>query len=314
MNVSAVMNALPRYTHRHWLEDLRLGAEAGFQARTLPFDGSPPLPGNIGLARNKPAGAINTQKLALQAACTGAERTAWIFGADAECIGLTLKHMKPEEPCHADDEGGCDPVLVLANIRGRQSNPLEGHYAYFIDQFTDASINRCASYARWDAAGIPEDGTGEGARQLRSRIAGAFLFSLQDYDSGLSRRTIQTRGRGNIRENSRQGTPGFIRAKNAYRLHTANMSPAKKILFNRIRAWRERQETAGEACSVTPAVPRESVYTAFQSLLEHPSAFSKLWFEADAFTRGLISPQFEPEAVSGREEGIRPRKEADHDR
>jgi hypothetical protein len=313
MKVSTVMNALPRYTCRHWLEDLRTGAEMSFQAQALPFDGRTPLPANTNLIRNRSGGAINTQKIELHAACLGMKRTAWLCGADAEYIGLALKNGGAEKPRYAPGDGGYNPVLVLAKIRGRKADPLDGHYAYFIDQFTEASMNRCAAYAGQEADGLQEGGGGEPVRERRSRMARAVLCSLQDYDSGLSRRDSQARKRANIRENSKSGTAGFSGARNAYQAFIKTLTPTGKTIFNRIRTMLEKQETAGEGGAEKPAANREVVYAAFHSLLEHPRTLSKIWFDAAAFTRGLTSPRFEPEAASLMQAAAR-LKEAGNDR
>jgi hypothetical protein len=314
MKVSTVMNAIPRYTHHHWLADLRAVAEQSFQSQTLPFDGQTPFPANVNLVRNKPGGDINTQKIELQAACLGMERLAWIFGADAEYIGLTLKSSEPEAPYFTPGGDGFTPVLLLANIKGRKSEGLDAQYAYFIDQFTGASITRCAAYANQEVTGAGESGGDTSIQKRRSRMVLTILFSLQDYDTGCSHRDMQVQNVKNIRENTRPGTAGFAKARNTYQSQTKQLSPAKKTIFNHIRTYIEKQKTAGEGFSGNHTGPREAVYSAFRSLLETPSGLSKIWFDAAAFTRGLISPQFGPELLSGVKELPHNRKETNHDR
>jgi hypothetical protein len=304
---------MPRYTYHHWFDDLQSMAEQAFHSRTLPFAFHTPPPANSNIMRNQPGGGINTQKLELQAACLGIDRLAWIFGADAEYFGLTLKSNEPETEYLASDQGSFNPVLLLAKIKGRKPEPLDAQYAYFIDQFTEASVARCTASFTQDLTGGAKDGDAS-VQVWRSRMVRNVLYALEDYDSGLSRRDTQARNLKNIRENSRQGTSGFIKARTAYQSHTRNLSPAGGTLFNGIRTYIEKQETAAENSSAGNPCPSETVYAAFQSFLENPSLFSKVWFDAVSFTRGLMTNHFEMEIDSSVKTGLYSRKEADHDR
>ncbi|MDR0601514.1 MAG: hypothetical protein LBG42_03965 [Treponema sp.] len=313
MKVSTVMNVMPRYTGHHWLEDLRVLAEQCYQSHTIPFAGELPLPENSNITRNIPGGGINTQKLELQAACLGMERLAWIFGADAEYIGLTLKNNEPETEYLVSGQGSFYPVLLLANIKGRKPEPLDAQYAYFIDQFTETSITRCATAFNQELTDGKEN-SGESVLKRRSFIARHILYSLQEYDSGLSSKDMQGQNMKHIRENSEPGTSGFIKARSAYQSRTKHLSPAGKTIFNRIRTYLEKQKTAGKYFSGDNSGSPEAVYSAFQSLWENPSSLSKIWFDAHAFTRSLTASQFGPEPLSAIKAGIQHRKEADHDR
>jgi hypothetical protein len=312
MKVSTVMNAMPRYTYHHWLEDLRSLAEQSCQSRTLPFALPAPPPSNINIMRNRRSGGINTQKLELQAACLGIDRLAWLFGADAEYIGLTLKNNEPETAYLDSGQGSFNPVLLLAKIRGRKPEPLDAQYAYFIDQFTESSVTRFAASFNQELDKSKESG-GESVQERRSRMARNILYALEEYDSGLSRRDGKAQALKNIRENSKQGTAGFTKARSSYQSHTRNLNPAGKTVFNRIRAYTEKQETGADTFTGGDPGLREPVYAAFRSFLENPAFFSKVWFDAVSFTRGLVTNQFEPERFSPMKGETRNRKEADHD-
>jgi hypothetical protein len=313
MKVSAVMNAMPCYTYHHWLDDLRSLAEQSCQSRTLPFALPAPPPANINIMRNRRGDGINTQKLELQAACLGIDRLAWIFGADAEYTGLTLKNNEPETAFLGSCQGSFNPVLLLARIRGRKPEPLDAQYAYFIDQFTEASIARCAAAFNQELTGSKESG-GTSVQERRSRMARNILYALQDYDSGLSRRDSKAKALRNIRENSRQGTAGFTKARSSYRSHTGNLNPAGKTIFNRIRNYIEKQETGADGFTGDTPGLQEPVYTAFRSFLKNPAFFSKVWFDAYAFTRSLMTGQSGPDRFSPMEGEISSRKGTNHDR
>ncbi|MDR1074367.1 MAG: hypothetical protein LBL45_11985, partial [Treponema sp.] len=243
MKVSTVMNALPRYAPRHWLEDLRSLAELNSRAQTLPFAGQTPPPANVNLVRNQPAGDINTQKIELQAACGGKKRLAWIFGADAELLELTLKSDENEAAWLAPDRNPCNPVLLLANIRGRQSEPLDAQYAYFIDEFTEESIVHCARLVSGAITGDQDRG-GDPVQERRRPLALRIFYALQEYDGGLSRKAAHAQSIANIRENSKPGTDGFAKARNAYLSCTQPLTTAEKLIFNSVRLYIEQQETA----------------------------------------------------------------------
>ncbi|MDR1105784.1 MAG: hypothetical protein LBL44_05450 [Treponema sp.] len=313
MKVSTVINAIPLYNYHHWLDDLRTLAEQSCQSQTLPFAVQTPPPANINIMRNQGGGAINTQKLELQAACLGIDRLAWIFGADAEYIGLTLKNSEPEPAYPASGQGSFNPVLLLAKIKGRKPEPLDAQYAYFIDQFTETSVTRCAASFNQELSNSKESGD-ETVRERRSRMARNILYALEDYDSGLSRRDIKEQALKNIRKNSAKGTPGFIKARSSYQALTGNLNPAGKTVFNRIRTYTEKQETGADSFTGSNPGPLKTAYAAFQSFLENPSAFSKVWFDAGSFTRGLMASQFKRKPASTVKAGMYNRKEADHDR
>jgi hypothetical protein len=145
-------------------------------------------------------------------------------------------------------------------------------------------------------------------------MARNILYALEEYDSGLSQRDSKAQALKNIRENSRQGTAGFTKARSSYQSHTKNLTPAGKTVFNRIRAYTEKQETGmGSLSGGNPGL-REPVYAAFRSLLENPAYFSKVWFDAYSFTRSLMTNPFDPGLFSPLKGKIRYLKEKNHDR
>ncbi|MDR3342360.1 MAG: hypothetical protein LBT14_06150 [Treponema sp.] len=141
MNVSVVMKSLKPYSPALWLAELQTLLETSCQNRTLPYARETPLPHNTDVIRNIQCNDINTQTIELKAASIGIERTAWIFGADAEFLGLALR--EPEENGPFDP----DPLLWFARIASRPETPVEAQTVYLIDQCTGESLNRLASRA-----------------------------------------------------------------------------------------------------------------------------------------------------------------------
>ncbi|MDR2019141.1 MAG: hypothetical protein LBQ14_00055, partial [Treponema sp.] len=91
MKASVVMKALKPYSPAQWLAELQTLLETSCRNRTLPYARELPLPHNTDIVRNHHCDDINTQKIELKAAAIGVTRTAWIFGADAEFLGLRLR-------------------------------------------------------------------------------------------------------------------------------------------------------------------------------------------------------------------------------
>jgi hypothetical protein len=85
------MKSLKPYSPAHWLSELQSLLETSCRNRTMPYARETPLPHNTDIVRNIHCNDINTQQIELKAASTGIERTAWIFGADAEFLGLMLR-------------------------------------------------------------------------------------------------------------------------------------------------------------------------------------------------------------------------------
>ncbi|MDR0730872.1 MAG: hypothetical protein LBF63_04330, partial [Treponema sp.] len=129
MKVSAVMKSLKPYSPALWLAELQTLLETSCRKGTMLYARELPLPHNTEVVRNIHSNDINTQKTELKAAAIGIERTAWVFGADAEFLGLRLR--EPE----ADGPFDPDPLLWFARIASRPQHPLEAQTAYLIDQF-----------------------------------------------------------------------------------------------------------------------------------------------------------------------------------
>jgi hypothetical protein len=305
------MDAIPRYTPQHWLDDLQHLAKQAYESHSLPFINTVYYPANINIVRNNQGGDINSQKLELKAACLGLDRLTWIFGADAEFMGLRLKTSeKMNNAGLFPDTYAADPVLLLALVSGRKSDCLDAQYAYFIDQFTGNSINHCCGYIN---KGFETDNGNAAITKQRSIIARNILFSLQKYDNGLIDKDIQLQNYNNIKENSSEGSPGFIHARASYKAYTRNYTQYEKNGFNSIREYLGRQNTAKGTVPGNKANHGERVYLTFKPLIENITSLSKVWFYSSLFNRVLMSNQFNYGPIENKEH-FHNRKEANHDR
>jgi hypothetical protein len=296
MKVSTVLNAIPRYTVSHWLDDLQSLLETAVQSQSLYFVQSLPLPEDIDVVRNIHSNDINTQKIELKAASLSLDRLTWMYGADAEFLGLELKTPSQSETGTVNvysTEYGADPVLRFVHVKGRKDSPIDAQYVYFIDQFTEKSLNRLGAYAGFSPIGSQNEGEDESIQRYRTLLAQNVLGSLQNYDSGIFDREMLKQKRETIIRNTKEGTPGFITAKNAYRDYTKTITDPEKLLFNTIHKYTVTQGTGQPLMGINENYHIAKAYTACRLLLKSIRSFARTAFQAQLFTHRLASPQAE---------------------
>jgi hypothetical protein len=284
MKVSVVMKSLKPYSPAQWLTELQSLFETSCRNRIVPYARETPLPHNTDIVRNIHCNDINTQTIELKAASTGIERTAWIFGADAEFLGLMLR--KPEENGPFDP----DPVLWFAHITSRPETPVEAQTVYLIDQFSGESLNRLASYAY---EGSPENQKAQGdeeARKRRCLMARNVLFALHDYDSGLSDAELHRSRRQAVKENTAPRTPGFSTAQKYYAASSKGLGKTQKALFNTMLNYRIVQNTGVWNIDWNNGKRPEQLYDAMRELISNIRKTARTIFNAQMAAHILSSP------------------------
>jgi hypothetical protein len=278
------MKALKPYSPARWLAEFRTLFETSCRNRTMPYARETPLPPDTDIVRNSHCNDINAQTIELKAAAAGIERTAWIFGADAEFLGLTLR--KPE----ADDVFNPDPVLWFAHIPGRPEAPVEAQTAYLIDQFTGESLNRLAS-AAWGSppenSRPEEDGEVQKRRRLMARNV---LFALHNYDSGLSDSELLRLRRQAMRENATPGTAGFPVSRKYYAAASKGPGKTQKTLFNAMLNYRSVQNTGRRIIDWNNGKPSGQLYDSTKELIANIRETAKTMFNARMTAEVLSSP------------------------
>jgi hypothetical protein len=283
MKVSVVMKSLKPYSPAQWLTELQSLFETSCRNRTMPYARETPLPHNTDIVRNIHCSDINTQTIELKAASTGIERTAWVFGADAEFLGLMLR--KPEENGPFDP----DPVLWFARIASRPETPVEAQTVYLIDQFTQESLNRLASYAH---EGSPENQEARGDGEVRKRqclMARNVLFALHEYDSGISDIGLQQSRRQALKENTVPGTPGFSTAQKYYTASSKGLGKAQKLLFNATLNYRSVQNTGAWNIDWNNGKRPEQLYDSMRELISNIRKTAMTLFNAQMAAHVLSS-------------------------
>jgi len=296
MKASTVLKAIPRYTPRHWLNDLQSLLETAVQSQSLYFAQSPPLPEDVDVVRNIHSNDINTQKIELKAASLSLDRLTWMYGADAEFLGLELKANVQSDPGIGNvysTEYGADPVLRFVHIKGRNNSPIDAQYVYFIDQFTEKSLNRLGIYAGISSIGSQSEGGDESIQRYRTLLAQNVLASLQNYDSGIFDREPLKQKRETILRNTKEGTPGFVTAKNAYRDCTRTITDTEKLLFNTIHKYTVAQGAGQPLMGINESHHITKAYTACRLLLKSIRSFARTAFHAQLFSYRLSSPRAE---------------------
>jgi hypothetical protein len=286
MKVSTVMKSLKPYSPAHWLDELQTLLETSCRNRTLPYGQETPLPHNTDVVRNIHCNDINTQKIELKAASLGIERTAWVFGADAEFLGLRLR--KPEETDPFDP----DPVLWFARITSRPDNPIEAQTAYLIDQFSDKSLNRLASFAYGSPDNLEEAGDDE-SRKRRQLMAQNILIALHHYDSGLTDTELFQKKQEATRNNTRAGTAGFSAVQNYYAASSGGLDTAQKKLFNAVLNYRCIQNTATRIIDWNNGRRPEPLYDSIGELIANIRKTARTIFNAHMTAQVVSSPLHE---------------------
>jgi hypothetical protein len=278
------MKSLKPYSPAQWITKLQSLLETSCLNRTLPYARETPLPHNTDSVRNTHCNDINTQKIELKAASTGIERTAWVFGADAEFLGLTLR--KPEETGLFDP----DPVLWFARIASRPENPVEAQTVYLIDQFSGESLNRLASYA-YEGSPETREGGGEGEIQKRRRLmAQQVLFALHNYDSGLADTELYRVKQQAIRDNTRAGTADFTATQKYYAAASGSLDKTQKKLFNAVLNYRSVQNTAVRVIDWNNGLRPERLYDSMRELISNIRKTARTMFNAQMTAHVLSSP------------------------
>ncbi|MDR0386792.1 MAG: hypothetical protein LBH57_02025 [Treponema sp.] len=284
MNVSAAMKALKPYSPAHWLADLQTLLETSGRNRTVPYARETPLPPNADVVRNTRCNDINAHTIELKAAAAGIARTAWIFGADAEFLGLALR--APE----ADGVFDPDPVLWFAHISSRPETPVEAQTVYLIDQFTAESLNRLAAAAYGSPPGSSREEGDEEVRKRRRLMAHNVLFALHNYDSGLADAGQRRSRHKAMEENTTPGTAGFPAGRKYYDAASKGLGERHQVLFNAVLNYRSVQNTGKQTIDWNNGNPPGRLYDSMRELIAGIRETAKAMFNAHMTAEALASP------------------------
>jgi hypothetical protein len=277
------MKSLKPYSPALWLDGLHTLLETSCRNRTFPYAREIPLPHNTDIVRNTHCNDINTHTIELKAASIGIARTCWVFGADAEFLGLALRTPEAHGPFDPD------PLLWFAHIRSRPETPVEAQTVYLIDQFSGESLNRLASCAY----GPPENQEAAGNEEIQKRhrlMAQHVLFSLHDYDSGLQDAALHQARLKAMKENTTPGTAGFSAAQKYYAASSGALGNTHKQLFNAMLNYRSVQNTGAWSIDWNTGRKPEQLYDSIGALIANIRRTARTMFNAHMTAHVLSSP------------------------
>lgn len=289
---------------------------------SLPFNNEIPLPLDTNIITGRHFGDINQQKIELKAASIGS-RNLWIFGADAQYLGLELKSVKPSEyqkAKKANKNFNCKPVVVQANIRerlftGKGTNlktnvaaeglGLDCQCAYMIDQFTESSIQKVFSLTSLNRK-LGNDLSP--IKEHNSLIAKQIIKNINEYNSGNKEFEHKQKIKKNFALNFNRNTPGFAEAQKKYSNITKSFTPEQKTIFS-FYYKHFIEQLSGEKQYQVSTEDKQKLNDAFSKLLkeaeENPqksATITSTIFEAYTFTERLSHHNFSLEPVYTAEE------------
>lgn len=190
----------------------------------VPYLQESPFPQDMNVVNGRHFGDINKIQLELKASQIGAKSLKWIYKADADFIGLKLKHSEGEEP-----------LAVYANInRDGRIFRAETQPVYLLDQFTEDSIKDALELARTEG--------GSDAEIQKRGIAENMLRNISEYDSGKNEFDLRENKRKNISVNLK--APETLKEVSAaYKNATQFYDGSQRLIFGVLNNYYIRQET-----------------------------------------------------------------------
>ena len=290
------------------------------ETNTLPFNHNLPLPLDTNVITGNHFSDINKQKIELKVASIGSKRNLWIFGADAQYLGLELKSTIPSEYKAAkkiNKNFNCEPVIVQANVRERlftgkanKTNIVsEGlgadcQCAYMLDQFTDSSIQKVFSLATLNRK-LSQDFSP--VKERSALIAKEIIKNINEYNSGEKDKELRNKKKRNISINSHKNSLVNSSVKENLNNITKNYSSEQKTVFNFYHKHFIEQLSGQKIYYISPE-KKEELNNAFTKLLEQAetkekkTAITQTIFDAYTFTERLSHHNFSLEPVYSAEE------------
>lgn len=143
-----------------------------------------PYPQDTDLVRGSHLGDMRKVLLELNASLIGAKSLEWLFGADAEIVGLELKKGQKTIPFEGN---------VLRN--GTEAKDFQS--VYLLDQFTEESKNKLFSPDLDKLLSSIEDNT----RQLIKTVAHKIVKNIDEYNRGSTETSLRKQKKENLRNN-----------------------------------------------------------------------------------------------------------------
>lgn len=286
---------------------------------TLPFFGEKPLPPDMNVITGKVTPDINSEKILLKASSIGATSTMWIYGADAEYLGLELKSSSPTEFREAVKKNhnfNCRPVVIQKvrerfsdrDIRSKTNVLNEGlcrdaQCAYLLDQFTEKSVEKVFSLRR---LGKKLDG----GKNTKSFLARKIIENRIEYNTGKKSAEHTRAAKSNLVANMKRTSPVFREIVNKRNADFRNYLPEQKVVYD-FCYKRFLEQESGERLYSFSAADRAKIEKSFDTLLEKiednpkiSGIITRTIFDAYSFSQRLIHRNFSLEPIFTKEDEL----------
>lgn len=286
---------------------------------TLPFFGEKPLPPDMNVITGRATSDINSEKILLKAASIGAVSTMWIYGADAEYLGLELKSSNtPEfrEAVKKNPDFNCRPV-VIQKVRERfsdrdmhnKTNVLneglcrDAQCAYLLDQFTEKSVERVFNLRRLEEKL-------DGGKNTKSFLARKIIENRIEYNTGKKSERHTKAAKANLVANIKRTSPVFREIVNKRNADFKNYLPEQKAIYDFCYKRFLEQESGERLYSFTDT-DREKIEKSFETLLEKieenpkiSGIIARTIFDAYSFSQRLTHRNFSLEPIFTKEDEL----------
>lgn len=286
---------------------------------TMPFLSDTNLPQDMNVITGKNNLDINSEKISLKAAAIGAASTMWIYGADAEFLGLELKSKNPAEyrdRLKASPGFDCKPVIIQRGRERLTDRDMSGRTnvlnealcvdcqcAYLMDQFTEKSVERLFTQRK-----LEERLEMSGIEMRAGLVANEILKHRTEYNTGELSAEHTKYVRQNLYLNLQKKSPvlqEIIDTRNAY---FKNYLPEQKTVFDYYYKHFNEQ-SAGTKLYKFSAEQKDRLSQSLESLLkkidENPKLsgmIARTIFDAKSFSERLTHQNFSLEPIFTKEE------------
>lgn len=286
---------------------------------TLPFLRDKPFPPDMNVITGRATADINSEKILLKASSIGAASTMWIYGADAEYLGLELKSSNPAEFREAvkkNPDFNCRPI-VIQKVRERfsdrdmrsKTNVLneglcrDAQCAYLLDQFTEKSVEKVFNLRRLEAKL-------DGGQGMKSFLARKIIENRTEYNTGKKSAEHTKAARSNLVANMKRTSPVFREIVNKRNADFKHYLPEQKAVYD-FCYKRFLEQESGERLYVFSDGERERIEKSFAALLEKieenpkiSGIIARTIFDAYSFSQRLTHRNFSLEPIFTKEDEL----------
>lgn len=285
----------------------------------LPFFGEKPFPPDMNVITGRATPDINSEKILLKASSIGATSTMWIYGADAEYLGLELKSSNPTEFRDAlkkNPNFNCRPV-VIQKVRERfsdrdmrnKTNVLneglcrDAQCAYLLDQFTENSVEKVFNLKRLEKKL-------DGGKDMKSFLARKIIENRIEYNTGKKLAEHTRIAKKNLVTNMKRTSPVFKEIVNKRNADFKNYLPEQKTVYD-FCYKRFLEQGSGERLYSFSDSDRAKIEKSFETLLEKikdnpkiSGIITRTIFDAYSFSQRLIHRNFSLEPIFTKEDEL----------